>query len=77
MPVDAKFTPPAKPAPFVPNFKFPESRALGEALLGNLTANMSDPDAANARRDARDIAMAAEAGTAPGGTTPGVNRAPA
>ena len=47
--------------PFVPKWKFPEAQALGEACLGNLIENMTDPDALEAKRDARDLANAVPA----------------
>lgn len=51
--------------PFVPKWKFPEAQALGEACLGNLTENMTDPDALEAKRDARDLANAVPAQAKP------------
>lgn len=42
----------------MPKFKFPQSEALGRAMLGNLCDAKADPDALLAVKDARDIARA-------------------
>lgn len=67
MAVSVTADPNPTPAPFVPVWKFPETKALCEALVTNLTENGADPDAIEAKRHARDVARADEQ-SPPGGT---------
>lgn len=49
---------PAKAAEFKPTYKFPQSKAIVEAMIGNLTENMANPEAVEAYELEKQVAAA-------------------